>query len=133
MVHAPVALSVYVLAIAVVTVVVIAHVSHLSVRVPVVWGACALVALRWAIAIEPISNVAVAINSVFFSAPVLDVIWISFGDSSEKPVFVYLVVSLNGSNSPVISLLPDKTFHDLVPWEEMEHNAIKPPVLEAIE
>ena len=84
LVHAPVGLSVHVLAIAVVTVVVVAHVSHLAVLVPVVGGACALVALRWAVAVEPVSHISVAVKSVFLGAPVLEVVRISLWDSSEN-------------------------------------------------
>ena len=117
MVSAPVVLSVYVLTIAIVPVVVVAHVSNLSFRVPVVWSTRALVALGWAIAVVTVSHVAIAINTVFFSAPVLIVVRIGRRNSSKKFVFVNLVVPLHSSNRPVVSLLSDKALHDLVPRE----------------
>ena len=133
LVHAPVVLSVYVLAIAVVAVVVVAHVSHLTVLVPVVRGACALVSLRWAVAVVSISHISVAVNTIFLGAPVFEVVRISLRNSSENSVFIDLIVSFHGTDGPVVGLLPNEAVSDHVPWEYVEHDAIKQPIVESIE
>lgn len=117
MIHTPINFSVYVLALAVITVVIVTHVSHLTFLIPVVWSAGALVTLGWAVAVISITHIAVAVNSIFFCAPVFNVVRISRWDSSENSVFVNLVVSLYSSYSPVVGLLSNEGLGDLIPWE----------------
>lgn len=117
MIHAPINFSVYVLALTVIAVVIVAHVSHLAFLIPVVWSTGALVTLGWTVAVIPITHIAVAVNSIFFGAPVFNVIRISRGDSSEDSVFVNLVVSFYSSDCPVVGLLSDEGLSDLIPWE----------------
>ena len=117
MVHTPINLSVYVLALAVITVVIVTHVSHLTFLIPVVWSAGALVTLGWAVAVISITHIAVAVNSISFRAPAFNDVRISRWDSSENSVFVNLVVSLYSSYSPVVGLLSNEGLGDLIPWE----------------
>ena len=120
---APILLSVNEVALAVIAIVVIAHVPNLSSWVPVVWLALADVALRGAVAVVALADLAIAVNAIFPRAVVIEIVGVHPVEPDlEEPILVDWVVVLDGAEGPVVPVPSDAELVEFPPSEERNHD-----------